>query len=163
MVQGRSPADVREIARVVLVDRSNRVLLLRIVDAERRLAWALPGGGVEGDEQDEGTLRRELVEEFGVSAVRIGPLVSRREHVFPVQGRPHLWRERHYLASLERGDITHKYARWWRADELERSRARFSPPELRKLLVRTLVEGPPREPVDLAAPTPSVGFKQQPA
>jgi 8-oxo-dGTP pyrophosphatase MutT (NUDIX family) len=145
----RPKADVRDVVRVVLVDRRNRVLLLRIIDAEGRLAWGLAGGGVEAGETDHETAIRELIEEFDLTAVQIGPLVSKREHVFPVGGRPTLWRERHYFASLESGRVTHEQARWWTVAELNRSRARFAPSRLRTVLALVLVEGPPQEPVDL--------------
>lgn len=148
MAEG-SKADVRDVVRVVLVDRTTRVLLLRIIDAEGRLAWGLAGGGVEAGETDHEAAIRELSEEFDVTAVQIGPLVATREHFFPVAGRPMLWRERHYFALLESGRFMHERARWWTADELKRSRARFAPSRLRTLLARVLVEGPPQQPVDL--------------
>ena len=65
---------VRDIARALVLDPENRLLLIayeaaRDVDPARpglRQVWVLPGGGVEPGETHDEALKRELEEEIGV-------------------------------------------------------------------------------------------------
>jgi TDG/mug DNA glycosylase family protein len=62
----------RENVRAAVLDDEGRVLLLRYGD-DYGDWWVTPGGGREGGEDDEQTLRRELAEEIGLLDFELGP------------------------------------------------------------------------------------------
>jgi len=64
----------RQTVRAAVVDEQGRILLLRYRD-EFSEWWVTPGGGREGGETDELTLRRELEEEVGLVGFTFGPLL----------------------------------------------------------------------------------------
>ncbi|HXF98301.1 MAG TPA: NUDIX domain-containing protein, partial [Gaiellaceae bacterium] len=70
---------LRSAARAVVLDPDGRVLLVRF-DTPERQVWATPGGGLHEGETDEAALRRELLEEAGLEAFELGPLVWTRTH-----------------------------------------------------------------------------------
>ncbi len=150
----------REAVRALVVDAEERVLLLRFENpVTHEVWWATPGGGVEGDESDEVTLRRELLEECGLSVVDPGPVVWVREHVYPWNRQLLRQAERFHLIRVDRhlvaptidlvaeGVYGH---RWWTLDELEASDERLAPRALRTELRRLLREDAPAEPLDVS-------------
>jgi ADP-ribose pyrophosphatase YjhB (NUDIX family) len=64
---------VKDVAVVAILDRSERVLLVR--QSYGRRWWGLPGGEIEQNETPEGAAHREVEEEVGLD-VRIGRLVG---------------------------------------------------------------------------------------
>ncbi|MCA1307217.1 NUDIX hydrolase [Microbacterium sp. 2216-1] len=56
--------DLRVAAYGVVTDDAGRILLARWVEG-RRVAWTMPGGGLEAGEDPELAVRRELREETG--------------------------------------------------------------------------------------------------
>ena len=64
----RSPVS-RDSARVIVLDRSWRTLLVRVVDptTDRPPVWLAAGGGIEEGEDLAGAAARELWEETGLS------------------------------------------------------------------------------------------------
>ena len=134
----------RRAVRALVVDRDQRVLLLRFENPVSREAWwATPGGGIEPGESDEDALRRELLEECGLERVDPGPVVWLREHVYPwnrelvrQSERFHLVRVgRHYSTPTVDLSAEGVYAhRWWTLDELESASERLAPRALGRRL-----------------------------
>lgn len=152
---------LRRAARAIVLDEDERILLVRFRDDERAV-WLTTGGGVEDGETDEDALRRELLEEAGLEAFELGPLVWTRTVRTPLDGgRWDGQAERFYLVrvaafepmprltweELEAEGMT--AIRWWALDELEAEAARFAPTRLPLLLRQLLEHGPPAEPVDV--------------
>jgi len=150
----------RRAARVVLLDPADRILLLHGFEPADPTAtwWFTPGGGVEGEESLAEAAHREVVEETGITAVRLGPVLWQRTSSFAFDGR--IWEqdEWYYLGrtdtteldprgqtELERRSVAG--LRWWTCEELLRSRETVYPTRLAGLLRTLLDEGPPLSPI----------------
>lgn len=153
---------LRKVARLVLLDPQDRILLLHghEPDDPANNWWFTPGGGLEGDETREEAARRELVEETGITEVELGPVLWRRRCSFPFAGRRWDQDEWYYLArttqtatgatgltELERRSL--RGARWWTCQELAQAHETVYPTRLAGLLRRLLDDGPPAGPVTL--------------
>jgi double-stranded uracil-DNA glycosylase len=152
------PVD-RAAVRGLIVDRTGRTLLVEFRDATGQVWWASPGGGVEGGETPEETLRRELVEEVGLVECELGPEIWTREHVFAWDRRLLRQRERFRLVRVDEHepaptvDLAAEWvagARWWTLAELEAApREQLVPQRLPSLLRDLLANGPPPAPIDV--------------
>ena len=160
---GDSPeGGLRKVARVVLLDPEDRILLLHGHEPDDPADdwWFTPGGGLEGEETREEAALRELAEETGITEVELGPLLWRRMCSFPFAGRRWDQDEWYFLARTsqtvtDRRGMTELELRsvaglrWWTSAELLATRETVYPTRLAELLSRLLVEGPPARPVTL--------------
>jgi TDG/mug DNA glycosylase family protein len=132
----------RPAVRALLVDAEGRTLLCRWRNG-REDWWITPGGGIEPGESEEAALRRELLEETGLTDAELGPVVFERRNVLPYAPALTYQHERFYLVRVERYDPSPTIdlepenvygCRWWTAEEIRRTSDRVSPPNLRELL-----------------------------
>ncbi|MFF0741966.1 NUDIX hydrolase [Streptomyces sp. NPDC004111] len=160
---GGARKPLRKVARVVLLDPEDRVLLIHgfePADPDRRW-WFTPGGGLEGDESGEEAALREIAEETGITDVELGPVVWRRQCSFAFDGRRWNQDEWFYVArtnqtatvmtgltELERRSVAG--LRWWSSTALLATRETVYPTRLAELLRTLLDEGPPSTPIVLA-------------
>lgn len=152
----------RQVARVVLLDPDERVLLIRSSDPMDPYAgswWELPGGGIHAGEASEAAALRELYEETGLQADTISPPVWRQHVAFEFAGMRF---DQHEVVHIARGPggeyrpagleaieaDAMEGAAWWAAHELA-GLDRIIPPWLASHLPAVLAGGIPEEPFDL--------------
>lgn len=153
---------LRQAVRAVIVDDDDELLLVRFVFPSGIEVWALPGGGLEADEDPLDGLRRELHEELGLNDVEIGPLVWTRKHIIPMitghdgqRDHCYLVRRAHFEPTPTigweqlRSEFVHEI-RWWSREELASATdLRFAPRRLAEVFGQLLDDGPPSRPVDV--------------
>lgn len=96
---------IRRAARILLVDRTARVLLFRFTPSDRAPLWATPGGECDPGESFPAAARRELLEETGIDA-DCGPEVARRSIDFlTFEGEEVTGEERYFLVRVDEAEI----------------------------------------------------------
>lgn len=152
---------VRPTARVILLDREERVLLFRIDDPRlnREAFWITPGGGLEEGEDHQACIVREIVEETGISGVELGPCVWLRTHAWPwVDGKWVQSVERYFLARAPHSVVVRDghtaeelqflgQHRWFSLGELRTHEERLVPADFADLLEPLLRGVIPGEPI----------------
>lgn len=133
-VLGPDGVPFRTAARVVLVDGSDQVLMVRGHDPDEpdRHWWFTVGGGIDAGESAHDAAVRELFEETGLRvdpAALIGPVITRRA-LFDFARRTVRQDEEFFLVRVERPeeiatdgwtDVERRFmdeVRWWNLDEL---------------------------------------------
>ena len=117
---------VRRVARVIIIDTANCVLLCRYSEAGAAglsTFWVPPGGALEPGEDHQQAALRELREETGL-VEPLGRVLWERRFTLQLQGAPVDQRERHFLVQLssERPPVRNaspediQELRWWSLD-----------------------------------------------
>ncbi|MEU8225905.1 bifunctional GNAT family N-acetyltransferase/NUDIX hydrolase [Kribbella sp. NPDC048915] len=145
-------------ARGVILDEQDRVLLVRF-EFSSGPVWATPGGGLEAGESPIDGLRRELVEEVGLTDFPPPVQVWHQEvvadgHAAGYEGvlndfyliRTASFTPGGTLSAAELAAENVHELRWWTLDELDAATDRFAPRQLPALVRRLLTEGPPSVP-----------------
>ncbi|OKO75971.1 NUDIX domain-containing protein [Bradyrhizobium sp. NAS96.2] len=144
----------RRAVRALIITGEREVLLMRIRPPHGDCFWIAPGGGSEGDETAEATLRRELAEELGLVDFEHGPAVWRRHHTFNWGGRRISQKEEYRIVHTDRFDPVMADAaeakvldcfRWWPIADLPGAEERFTPLSLATILENYLRDGAPGE------------------
>lgn len=146
-------------ARVLLLDPDDRILLLRGRLPGQRVgpgSWFTVGGGLEAGETYQEAAAREIREETGIVAFKLGPVVWRREGVLNIPHPAH-FQEQYIVAwcgggeprrdgwtDLERDLI--QDVRWWTLAALAATADLVFPPGLADLLGPVLAGEFPDEP-----------------
>jgi len=167
------PADtelpIRQAARVVLLDRQGRTLLFRFVDPVNGSPfWITPGGGLDAGETFEDAAARELREETGLvvgqglATAGFGPCVWTRTIDIRYGHKRFRQHERYFPLNLDAsqpaidtaGMLDYEVTdlqehRWWSADEIAASSARFAPSRLATLIPELRSRAWPSSPIDV--------------
>ena len=158
----------RQAARALLLDPDDSVLLVRF-EFPTATVWGLPGGGLDDGESVADGLRRELLEELGLTEFQLGPHVWNREHVIPMMTGHDGQQDQIHVVRIDRfepeptigwealrAEHVHEI-RWWSLDELATvptdldvwpGQVRFAPRRLAALVRDLLDSGPPTSPLD---------------
>ena len=172
----RQNPEFRPAARVLLIDDHDRVLLIHVSvpqqsdfrlaassQVERRL-WITPGGGLDPGETREDAALRELYEETGLNAAKLGPCIWTRRHTWQWEDRWIESDEWFYLLRAPAFEVVPTAPdewemqfvlghRWWSVDELvaHRNTETFVPRGLPELLTPILAGNVPAHPVNVGA------------
>ena len=125
--------------RLLLLDASNRILLMKIDDAwlfepnsllQASPRWITIGGGMDPGETIEQTAVREGWEETGITNIAIGPAVYYHEEIGMLRGEQGIYKETFVVAHApscetdfanwtEQEKAVVKELRWWTLEELQ--------------------------------------------
>ncbi|MBD0735927.1 NUDIX hydrolase [Streptomyces sp. CBMA29] len=152
---------LRRAARVAILAPDGSIFLFRYDNPEVGVHWAMPGGGLEGDETHREGAVREAREETGWTDIEPGPLLCTWEHDFTRVDTPVRQHEHIYVAYAPHrplaGDLAEAHGadrilhgRWWTPAELAATDDALWPPRLPALLADLREHGP-------AEPAPDLG------
>lgn len=148
-------------ARVVVVDRRDRVLLFRLVNPKTgNTWWATPGGGVEKGEKSVDAARRELREETGIVADELEGPVWVDDHWFRTQTDLVHQQDRYFLLRVEHPEIDISCLdkiesdvmvehRWWPVGAIDTATDKIYPTGLAGHVQALLKDGVPEKPIPL--------------
>ena len=153
---------LRESARALLIDSSDRLLLFHHIEPELDVKdfWMTPGGGLDEGESFKDAVRRELWEEIGLANAEIGPWAWSRQHVWRTETRYYDSRERFYVVWVDQHDLRPQELteferavivghRWWSVSEIQSATTEaFIPVRLGELIGPIVAGKLPEEPLE---------------
>ena len=167
------PMPTRDTARLVLLDEFDQVLLIRIENNDvedpikplKKAFWVTPGGKIEPDESPEQAVRRELLEETGITEAEILGQVWYGEVDLLWKGEVTRLRERFFLTKVQKVVINvkglsqeekavYRSHKWWKLEELFHSDDIFIPQHLPNLLEPLIRGDIPTSPITINLSTP---------
>jgi predicted amidohydrolase len=152
---------VRQASRVLVMDQSGEVLLVKFSSDSGHNWWATPGGGLEGTEDHRAAARRELSEELGRDDIELGPEIGRRTHTLSFNSGPWMTQsEQWFLARCQRFEVRPDVIaglapenvtdlRWWSAEDLESDGVVTAPRRLAELVAQVRAGRVPAPHTDL--------------
>jgi 8-oxo-dGTP pyrophosphatase MutT (NUDIX family) len=159
------PVEHRSAVRLVVLDEGGQVLLFHTRNPaypELGMWWELPGGGIDAGESYVDTAVRELREETGLTATRIGPPTWTRTATFRMKDRRRVQEEVVVTASVAgvaptisvAGQLDYERdaylaARWWPVADLLTTTERCYPGRLPELLPALLAGDRVDEPFEV--------------
>ena len=156
----------RRSARILLVDGTDRVLLLKALPDTafpgKAWSWITPGGGVNAGEPLAAAAVREAREEVGLAITEadlVGPVAYGAGHVV-TNWATGIFRDDYFLVRVDAHDVdtsameefeagNHLGHRWWTVEELESTTDAIVPFGLAGLLTDLIAGRVPAEPVEL--------------
>ena len=128
-------------ARVLVLDREDRLLLFHFTPGDRKPYWATVGGELDPGENFVSAARRELFEETGFVAPVHGPFAFRETDFTTFDGEPVHAVEQYFVARVDGGPVNddghtdgeRSYMvshRWWTLAEFEAEGPRVYPSDI---------------------------------
>ncbi len=154
----------RPAARVVILDRSQRVFLISgrdPADPSKRPWLEIPGGGIDPGEDSAVAVARELYEETGIEDAEIGPVIWTQHVEFDFGGIHFDSNERIHVAWCDGGEWKPKHleyleaaaftgAQWYSLEDLLADDTPVLPERLREFLPDIVAGRLPSTPIDIS-------------